>query len=79
MTRDGTFRISNGKIGEPLVNLRFTVSIPDLLREVYGLTDKAALVNSQNFYGDRYPYGVLAPALAAARFTITGVGSKPGI
>jgi PmbA protein len=79
MTRDGTFRIRDGKIGEPLVNLRFTVSVPDLLREVYGLTRKASLVNSQNFYGDRYPYGVLAPALAAARFTITGVGSRPGI
>jgi PmbA protein len=79
MTRDGTFRIRDGKIAEPLVNLRFTVSVPDLLREVYGLTNRAQLVNSQNFYGDRYPYGVLAPALAAARFTITGVGSKPGI
>ena len=79
MTRDGTFRIRDGKIAEPLVNLRFTVSVPDLLREVYGLTRKAALVNSQNFYGERYPYGVLTPALAAARFTITGVGSKPGI
>jgi predicted Zn-dependent protease len=79
MTRDGTFRISNGKIGEPLVNLRFTVAVPDLLAEVFGLTRKASLVNSQNFYGERYPYGVLAPAVAAARFTITGVGSKPGI
>ncbi|MFL5917920.1 MAG: TldD/PmbA family protein [Gaiellaceae bacterium] len=79
MTRDGTFRINNGKIAEPLVNLRFMVSVPDLLREVYGLTRDASLVNSQNFYGERYPYGVLAPALAAARFTITGVGSKPGI
>jgi PmbA protein len=79
MTRDGTFRIRDGKIAEPLVNLRFTVSVPDLLREVYGLTRKAALVNSQNFYCERYPYGVLTPALAAARFTITGVGSKPGI
>jgi PmbA protein len=79
MTRDGTFRIRDGKIAEPLVNLRFTVSVPDLLREVYGLTRTAALVNSQNFYGERYPYGVLTPALAAARFTITGVGSKPGI
>jgi PmbA protein len=79
MTRDGTFRIRDGKIAEPLVNLRFTVAVPDMLREVYGLTRTAALVNSQNFYGDRYPYGVLAPALAAARFTITGVGSKPGI
>jgi PmbA protein len=79
MTRDGTFRIRDGKIGEPLVNLRFTVAVPDLLADVYGLTRRAALVNSQNFYGERYPYGVLAPALAAARFTITGVGSKPGI
>ena len=79
MTRDGTFRIRAGKIAEPLVNLRFTVAVPELLREVYGLTKRAALVNSQNFYGERYPYGVLTPALAAARFTITGVGSRPGI
>jgi predicted Zn-dependent protease len=79
MTRDGTFRIRNGKIGEPLVNLRFTVAVPELLREVYGLTNRVSLVNSQNFYGERYPYGVLAPAVAAARFTVTGVGSKPGI
>lgn len=79
MTRDGTFRIRDGKIAEPLVNLRFTVAVPELLREVYGLTKGVALVNSQNFYGERYPYGVLAPSLASARFTITGVGSKPGI
>jgi PmbA protein len=79
MTRDGTFRIRDGKIGEPLVNLRFTIAVPELLREVYGLTKDVALVNSQNFYGERYPYGVLAPALASARFMITGVGSKPGI
>jgi PmbA protein len=79
MTRDGTFRIRNGEIAEPLVNLRFTVAVPDLLREVFGLTREFALVNSQNFYGERYPYGVLAPALATARFTVTGVGSKPGI
>ena len=79
MTRDGTFRIRDGKIAEPLVNLRFTVSVPDMLSEVYGLTRCISLVNSQNFYGDRYPYGVLAPALATTRFAITGSGSKPGI
>ena len=79
MTRDGTFRIKDGKIAEPVVNLRFTVAVPEFLSEVYGLTRTAALVNSQNFYGERYPYGVLAPAVAAARFTISGVGSKPGI
>jgi PmbA protein len=79
MTRDGTFRIRDGKIAEPLVNLRFTVAVPDLLRDVLGLTSKDALVNSQNFYGERYPYGVMAPAIASERFTVTGVGSKPGI
>ena len=79
MTRDGTFRIRDGKIAEPLVNLRFTVAVPDLLRDVLGLTRKVALVNSQNFYGERYPYGVMVPAIASERFTVTGVGSKPGI
>jgi PmbA protein len=79
MTRDGTFRIREGKIAEPLVNLRFTVPVPELLSEVYGLTRDVHLVNSQNFYGERYPYGVLTPALACAKFAITGVGSKPGI
>jgi PmbA protein len=79
MTRDGTFRIRDGKIAEPLVNLRFTVAVPDFLQDVHGLTNKAALVNSQNFYGERYPFGVMAPAIASERFPITGVGSKPGI
>ena len=79
MTRDGTFRIRDGKIAEPLVNLRFTVAVPALLRDVLGLTNKVALVNSQNFYGERYPYGVMAPAVASESFTVTGVGSKPGI
>ena len=79
MTRDGTFRIRDGKIAEPLVNLRFTVSVPEMLREVYGLTRDVSLVNASNFYGERYPYGALVPALATPRFNITGVGSAPGI
>ena len=33
MTRDGTFRIRDGKVAEPLVNLRFTVAMPELLAE----------------------------------------------
>ena len=32
MTRDGTFRIRDGKVAEPLVNLRFTVAMPDAAR-----------------------------------------------
>jgi PmbA protein len=79
MTRDGTFRIRDGKIVEPLVNLRFTVSVPELLNDVPGLTRSVALVNANDFYGERYPRGTRVPAIATARFNISGVGSAPGI
>ena len=79
MTRDGTFRIRDGKIAEPLVNLRFTVAVPDVLAEVPGLTHGRKLVNQNAFYDERYPYGVFTPALATARFCITGTGSGPGL
>jgi predicted Zn-dependent protease len=79
MTRDGTFRIRHGKIAEPLLNLRFTVAVPQLLEDVPGLTREPKLFNTSDFYGERYPSGVLAPAIATARFNITGVGSAPGI
>jgi PmbA protein len=78
MTRDGTFRIRNGRLAEPLVNLRFTVSVPELLREVPGLTREPIVVNTNDFYGARYPFGVVAPALATASFNVTGTGSGPG-
>jgi PmbA protein len=79
MTRDGTFRIRKGKIAEPLVNLRFTVAVPELLRNVHGLTRDVKLVNASSFYGERYPHAALAPAIASASFNVTGVGSTPGI
>ncbi len=79
MTRDGTFRIRDGKVAEPLVNLRFTVSVPQLLEDVPGLGRETTLVNASDFYGERYPIGTLVPAIATARFNITGVGSEPGL
>ena len=79
MTRDGTFRIRGGRIAEPLVNLRFTVAVPELLSEVLGLTRERRLVNQSQFYDERYPQGVLCPALATARFNVTGSGSGPGL
>jgi PmbA protein len=79
MTRDGTFRIRGGRIAEPLVNLRFTVAVPDLLAEVPGLTRARMLVNQNQFYDERYPQGVLCPALATASFNVTGSGSGPGL
>jgi len=79
MTRDGTFRIRDGRVAEPLVNLRFTVALPEVLGDVPGLTRDVTLVNGSDFYGERFPYGALVPALATASFTISGIGSKPGI
>jgi predicted Zn-dependent protease len=79
MTRDGTFRIRGGQVAEPLVNLRFTVSMPDLLAEVPGLTAERLLVNRNQFYDERFAIGALVPALATARFHVTGTGSGPGV
>jgi PmbA protein len=79
MTRDGTFRIRDGQIADPLVNLRFTVSMPELLAELPGLGRETVLVNEASYYDDRYPNGALVPAAATAKFDVTGTGSTPGI
>jgi predicted Zn-dependent protease len=79
MTRDGTFRIRGGTIAEPLVNLRFTVAVPELLADIPGLTRSRTLVNQSDFYDERYPFAALVPALATAHFAVTGTGSAPGL
>jgi predicted Zn-dependent protease len=79
MTRDGTFRIENGQVTKPLVNLRFTTSFPDLAASVLGLGSEARLVNQSDFYGERYPFGALVPAIATGAFTVVGSGSGPGL
>ena len=79
MTRDGTFRIRNGKLAEPLYNLRFTVAVPDVLADVPGLTRETTLVNEAAFYDERFAYGALVPSIATARFDVTGIGGAPGI
>jgi PmbA protein len=79
MTRDGTFRIRDGRVAEPLVNLRFTVAVPDVLARVPALTREVTLVNQSDFYGERYPFAALVPGLATERFDITGNGSTPGL
>jgi PmbA protein len=79
MTRDGTFLIRDGKLAEPLVNLRFTVSIPDVLADVPGLTRETLLVNESDFYDERWAYAARVPAIATASFNVTGAGGGPGL
>ena len=77
MTRDGTFRIEGGKVTRPLVNLRFTTSFPALVASVLGFGDEVRLVNQSDFYGERYPFGALVPAIATEAFTV-GIGQGRG-
>jgi PmbA protein len=79
MTRDGTFRIRDGKIAEPLVNLRFTVAMSDVLGDVPGLSRDRMLVNLSDLYDERFAHAALVPAIATARFHISGTGSGPGL
>jgi hypothetical protein len=53
--------------------------VPQMLEDVPGLGREQQLVNSSDFYGERYPIGALVPAIATARLNITGVGSEPGL
>jgi predicted Zn-dependent protease len=65
MTRDGTFKIENGKIVYPLCNMRFTASILETLAgtEMVGKTAKL----ERGFFG-----GNLVPALKVKSFRFTG-------
>ena len=79
MTRDGTFR-------DPRRQDRRAARQPALHR--LGARDarraarpdpRAACSSTRTpFYDERYPNGVLAPAIATARFDVTGVGCGPG-
>ena len=72
MTRDGTFLIEDGKIVAPLRDVRFTDSIIRILGATQDLTAGQRLVAEAEFYGPRYAWGVVCPALRADGFRVTG-------
>jgi predicted Zn-dependent protease len=72
MTRDGTFLIEDGQITQPLHDVRFTDSVLRLLGATEELTSTQRLVSEGEFYGRRFAYGVLCPALRADGFRVTG-------
>ena len=55
MTRDGTFLIEHGEIAGPVMNLRFTQSIIDALREVSLVGREAELASEFFFSASRVP------------------------
>lgn len=65
MTRDGTFRIRNGEIAEPVHNFRFAQSVLDAFSSVRGIGSRAAAFAPE--YGS---FGsAVAPALHVGEFT----------
>ncbi len=65
MTRGGTFRVRDGKVAEPVQNLRFTQSFVDSLRSVLAIGDQGERCGS--LMGGE----VVAPALALKGFRFT--------
>jgi predicted Zn-dependent protease len=73
VTRDGTFLIEDGRVTRPLGDLRLTDGILGALSRVQALTRTQMLANEGEFYGRRFAYGVVCPAVrfGTLRFTDT--------
>jgi len=71
MTRDGTFLIEDGRRTRPLRDVRFTDEILRILSATQALTAGQQLVGLGHFYGPRFAYGAVTPALRADGFRVT--------
>ncbi len=67
MTKDGTFLIENGQITRPILNFRFTQSIPEAFSAVRGASRETKLLPGEFFGASR------VPALRLGAFNFTGV------
>jgi PmbA protein len=72
VTRDGTFLIEDGKVTRPLRDLRLTDSVLGILSRTQALTREQKLTSDGEFYGRRFAYGVVCPALRADAVRFTG-------
>ena len=72
VTRDGTFLIEGGKLRRPLRDLRLTDRVLGVLARVQALGREQKLASDGEFYGRRFAYGVVCPALRAERVRFTG-------
>jgi PmbA protein len=64
MTRDGLFLIKNGQLAGRVKNLRFTDSLPSVLKSIIEIGNKSQLVGDQGF-----PYLLPQVRLSAFNFT----------
>jgi predicted Zn-dependent protease len=72
MTKDGTFLIENGQITRPILNFRFTQSIPEAFSDVRSASRETKLLPGEFFGASR------VPALHLGSFNFTGVTAAEG-
>ena len=66
MTKDGTFLVEHGKIVRPVINFRFTQSMPEAFSSVLALTADTKLLPGE------YIGSYRVPAVRLGRFNFTG-------
>jgi predicted Zn-dependent protease len=72
MTKDGTFLIEDGRLTRPLLNFRFTQSIPEAFSDVRAASTETKLIPGEFFGAAR------VPALHLGSFNFTGVTAAEG-
>jgi PmbA protein len=72
VTRDGTFWIEDGRVAAPARDVRFTDSGLRILEACEALTSETRLVSEADFYGTRFAYGTVCPAIRAGGFRVSG-------
>lgn len=72
MTKDGTFLITDGRLSRPLLNFRFTQSIPEAFSDVRAAGRETKLLPGEFFGAAR------TPALHLGSFNFTGVTATEG-
>jgi predicted Zn-dependent protease len=75
VTRDGTFLIEDGRVTRPLRDLRLTDSVLGMLSRTRALGRDQMLTSDGEFYGRRFAYGVVCPALQAEAVRFTGAAA----
>ena len=72
MTKDGTFLIEDGAVSRPLLNFRFTQSIPEAFSDVRAASDETRLLPGEFFGSAR------VPAIHLGSFNFTGTTAAEG-
>jgi predicted Zn-dependent protease len=76
MTRDGLFAIENGKLGQPLVNMRWHDNPLRMLGAVTGATRQRTLIGRPRVTGDSRNALALLPALRVSGFHFSSVSES---